>query len=64
MGVCSRTTTICLMQHAQATPAYIFLHVVFGEIVHLGRSVLILALQMHTYIEAVVAQELKHSLLV
>ena len=41
MGVCSRMTTICPMQHAQATPAYISLHVVFGEIVHQGRSVLI-----------------------
>ena len=30
MGVCSRTTTICPMQHAQATPAYISLHVVYN----------------------------------
>ena len=36
------------VQHPQATSAYISLHVVFGEIVHQGRSVLILALQMHS----------------
>ena len=30
MGVCSRTTTIFLMQHPQATPAYISLHVVYN----------------------------------
>ena len=28
MGVCSRTATICPMQHPQATPAHISLHVV------------------------------------